>query len=74
MNNTTKIVVAVAAGVAMGAVLGILFAPAKGEDTRKRMSEEGKKMAEALKNKYREAKDKFERAAEDIKEKANQYS
>ena len=43
MNNTSKVVVALAAGVAVGAVLGILFAPAKGEETRKKMGDEGKK-------------------------------
>lgn len=74
MNNRTKVVVALAAGVVVGAMLGTLFAPAKGEETRKKVSEEGKKMAEALKNKYREAKDKFERAGEDIKEKMDEYA
>jgi gas vesicle protein len=74
MNNISKVVVALAAGVAVGAVLGILFAPAKGEETRKKMGEEGKKMADALKNKYREAKEKFERAGEDMKEKMDEYA
>ncbi len=74
MNNTSKVVVALAAGFAVGAVLGLLFAPAKGEETRKKMGEEGKKMAETLKNKYREAKEKFERAGEDIKERMDEYA
>jgi gas vesicle protein len=74
MNNTSKVVVALAAGVAVGAVLGILFAPAKGEETRKKLSEDGKKIADGLKNKFREAKEKFERAGEDFKEKVDEYA
>ncbi|MBN8676630.1 MAG: YtxH domain-containing protein [Chitinophagales bacterium] len=35
--TTGKIVLSIAAGVAAGAILGILFAPAKGVDTRKKI-------------------------------------
>lgn len=59
MNTTTKIVIAAAAGVVAGAVLGILFAPAKGSETRSKINEEGKKMADAVKGKFLEARDKF---------------
>lgn len=59
MNTATKIVIAAAAGVVAGVVLGILFAPAKGSDTRSKINEEGKKMAEAVKGKFQEARDKF---------------
>ena len=37
MNNTGKIITAVAAGAAAGAILGVLFAPDKGDDTRKKI-------------------------------------
>jgi len=59
MNTTTKIVIAAAAGAVAGAIVGILFAPAKGSDTRSKINDEGKKMAEAVKEKFREARDKF---------------
>lgn len=52
-NNAIKLAIAFTAGVAAGAVAGILFAPDKGEETRK-------KIAETAKQKFREAKDKFE--------------
>ena len=74
MNNTSKVVTAFVAGAAIGAILGILFAPAKGEETRKKMSDEGKKMTDALKNKWRDAKEKFERAGEDIREKMGEHA
>ena len=57
MNNTAKIITAFAGGAAAGAILGILFAPDKGSDTRKKISERGKKISGDLKNKL--GKDKI---------------
>ena len=59
MNNTTKIMVALAAGAVAGAVLGILFAPGKGSETRKKINEQGKKLGQDLKNKFNEVKEKM---------------
>jgi gas vesicle protein len=59
MNNTTKILVALAAGAVAGAVLGILFAPEKGSETRKKINEQGKKLGQDLKNKLNEVKEKI---------------
>ena len=39
--STGKIVVGVLAGVAVGALLGVLFAPDKGSETRKKISKGG---------------------------------
>jgi gas vesicle protein len=58
MNNTAKVLTAFAIGAAAGAVLGILFAPDKGCETRKKMSEQGKKLSEDLKNTFNQAKEK----------------
>lgn len=59
MNNTTKILAALAVGAVAGAVLGILFAPDKGSDTRKKINEQGKKLGQDLKNKFNEVKEKM---------------
>jgi len=65
MNNTSKILTALIVGAAVGAVLGILYAPDKGSETRKKVNEEGKKMSDAIKNKFNEVKEKMASAKED---------
>lgn len=49
--STGKILFGVLAGAAAGAVLGILFAPAKGSKTRKRIAEKGQVYADELSHK-----------------------
>jgi gas vesicle protein len=56
MNNTAKILAALAIGAAAGAVLGILFAPDKGSETRKKICEQGKKLGDELKDKFNTVK------------------
>lgn len=69
MNNTGKIVTAVAAGAVAGAVLGILFAPDKGSETRKKINEQGKKVAEGLKTKFEKVSGKCNDLKDDIRQK-----
>ena len=47
-----KILLGVLAGIAAGAVLGILFAPDKGAQTRKKIVDKGEGYADSLKEKY----------------------
>jgi gas vesicle protein len=56
MNNNGRILAAVAAGIAAGAVPGILFAPDKGSETRKKINEQGKKIADGVKEKFNRGK------------------
>jgi gas vesicle protein len=49
--NNGKAILAVLAGVAAGAALGVLFAPDKGSDTRKKISRKGEDLANALSDK-----------------------
>ena len=71
MNNAGKIVIAVAAGIAAGAVLGVLFAPGRGSETRKKIVGELQDKFDKCKEKYSDLKEQFE---ETIKEKTGEFS
>lgn len=49
MKDNAKVIVAVLAGIAAGAALGILLAPEKGSETRDKLSESLKSLADAIK-------------------------
>jgi len=49
MNDNTKVIVALLAGLAAGAALGILFAPDKGEETRDKLGDSLKKITDSIK-------------------------
>ena len=68
MNNTGKILVAAAAGAAVGAVLGILFAPDKGSETRRKIAEQKNKIADGLKEKFNQYKEKCSDAEEGVEQ------
>ncbi|GAB4384646.1 MAG: hypothetical protein Kow0075_16620 [Salibacteraceae bacterium] len=72
MNTTQKIIVAGLVGAAAGAVAGVLFAPAEGKKTRKKIArsiEDLKEEVEELATKSKEAmQDLAKNGAERIKE------
>ena len=68
--SSGKLLLGVLAGVAAGAVLGILFAPDKGTVTRKKISSKGEEYADALKDKFNEFLKSFNEKLEGVKEKA----
>ncbi|AMR31220.1 hypothetical protein A0256_07160 [Mucilaginibacter sp. PAMC 26640] len=49
MNDNTKVVVALLAGLAAGAALGILFAPERGTETRDKLSDSLKNLSDTIK-------------------------
>ncbi|OOQ60614.1 YtxH domain-containing protein [Mucilaginibacter pedocola] len=49
MNDNTKVVVALLAGLAAGAALGILFAPERGTETRDKLSDSLKNLGDSIK-------------------------
>ncbi len=71
MNTTGKIVTAAAAGIAAGAVLGILFAPDKGCETRHKISDCGKKIVDGVQQKLQAEKEKLSNFKKSMGEKIN---
>ncbi len=74
--SSGKVVLGLLAGIAAGAVLGILLAPEKGKNTRNNISKKGKNYSDSLKNKFDEFKEsiteKFEKVKGDVSEFADQ--
>jgi gas vesicle protein len=59
MKTITKLLVALGAGLAIGGVLGVLFAPRKGKETREKLKEQSEKLKAGLNEKFRWGKEKM---------------
>jgi gas vesicle protein len=64
----SSVLFGVLSGLAVGAILGILFAPAKGSETRQIISEKGNDLAESMKKKFDEFIDSLTGNQETINE------
>jgi len=68
--NPGKVLLGVLTGVAAGALLGILFAPDKGSNTRKQISKKGEDFTEGLKEELSKFLEnisiKFDEVKEDV--------
>ena len=69
--NSSKLVLGILGGFAAGALLGVLFAPEKGSQTRKNIVGKGKCFSDDLKAKfedlYENVTHKFEAISQDAK-------
>jgi gas vesicle protein len=67
MNNSSKILLGFIAGAAIGGALGILLAPDKGSETRKRIVEKGNDLGDSLTSFGDTVKDKFNDVVDGVK-------
>jgi gas vesicle protein len=74
MKNLNSILIAAGAGICVGGILGILFAPDKGSSTRNKIAYSGKKMSENLNNSITKGKERVSDWQEGIKERLQTVS
>lgn len=59
MKKNAKLLIALGTGLVVGGILGVLFAPDKGTETRRKLADQGKKMTDKIKNKFNKEKEEL---------------
>ena len=72
--NSGKVVLGLLAGAAAGALAGILFAPAKGSRTRKRILKKSEDYVDSVKVKFDELFDSVTERLEKVKKEVADYA
>lgn len=68
--STSKVVFGFLVGAAVGSILGILYAPDKGTETRKKITDSGTDLSESLKGKFSDFVDNLKDTYQGIKDDA----
>jgi gas vesicle protein len=71
--SSGKMLLGVLAGVAAGALIGVLFAPEKGAVTRKRMAKKGDDYVDDLKEKFNDFLEGVKKDVETVKDNSNEF-
>ena len=71
--NSGKVVLDVLLGAAIGTTLGILFAPAKGTETRKRILRKGEDAIEGISDKFEELLNSLTKKIDTVKEEISKH-
>ena len=67
MSSTSKILLGFVAGAAIGGALGILLAPDKGSETRRKLMEKGSDLGDSIADFGQTVKEKFNDVVEGVK-------
>jgi gas vesicle protein len=70
MNTKSKVILGILGAAAAGVVIGMLVAPEKGKDTRKKLKKTAEGWAESMSDLWSRGKEASETAVKDLKEKA----
>jgi len=70
MNTTSKVILGILGAAAAGVVIGMLVAPEKGEETRKKLKKTAGEWADNLTNLWESGKKAGKQEAQDLKDKA----
>lgn len=72
--STGKILLGMLAGLAAGSLLGILFAPDKGSETRKKISKKGEDYADGIKEQFDDILDGISEKFGKVKEEVTDFA
>lgn len=68
--KNNNVLLGILGGVAVGAAIGILFAPAKGSETRKKIADKGNDLKDNFKDSLSKLTDKISKSVEGFKDEA----
>ncbi len=71
MKKYNEILLSLGIGLAVGGILGVLFAPDKGSETRRKISESGSNLKKGLKDKVNLTKQKVNQLKDEFAESIN---
>ena len=72
-NLNGKVIGALLLGAAIGGVLGIIFAPDKGSETRKKILAKGEGLTDGMQEKFNEYLEDLKKEAASVKDKVNEF-